>query len=366
MILGPWLKPLFTVIMGLVISALIAQVTGYPAWTVLSALWAGSVGNLSNLASTLVIFVPLSLMGLGIAIAFRAGLFNIGAEGQYWMGAIAAAWVGAMGGRWLPGLHLVVLIMAAVVAGGLYALIPGLLKAYRGAHEVITTMMLSYAAIEFGHYLIEKGPLMLPGSIPESPPIEASATLPILVPTTELSEALFFALAGIIVAAWLLFRTRMGFEIQMTGKNSKAARLAGVSVPRLTVISMMLSGMFAGLAGGLQISGVSHQLFDSFANQYGYTAIVVALLARNNPWGIIPSAFLFAALQSGAGYMQMNAYIPAQIAYVIQGTIVLMVAIDRLFDGLGQKMGWFRKNDNPPADPFPSITHAVVEEEGTL
>lgn len=354
------LKPILTVILGLTLSAIIGQFTGYPAGVVLSALWAGSVGNLANLASTLVIFVPLTLTSLGIAIAFRAGLFNIGAEGQYWMGAIAAAWVGATKGPWPPGLHLAGVLLAATMAGGLYGMIPGLLKAYRGAHEVITTMMLSYAAIEFGHYLIEKGPMMLPGSIPESPPIASSATLPILVPTTELSDALFFAVAGIAVASWLLSKTRLGFEIKLLGKNPRAARLAGASVAQLTVVSMVIAGMFAGLAGGLQISGVSHQLFDSFANQYGYTAIVVALLARNNPWGIVPSAFLFAALQSGAGYMQMNANIPAQMAYVIQGTIVFMVAVDRVFDWAWRRVRGTRFGQSPPKDSLKSVEREEV------
>ncbi|MDA8193899.1 MAG: ABC transporter permease [Thermaerobacter sp.] len=347
--LWPWFKPVVTVALALILSGLVGQLTGYPAVAVMSALWAGSVGNVSNFASTLVIFVPLVLMALGIALAFRGGLFNIGAQGQYWLGAIAAAWVGAWGGVWPPGLHLVAVLLAAVAAGGLYALVPGLLKAYRGAHEVITTMMLSYAAVEFGHYLIEKGPMMLPGSIPESPPIAASATLPILVPTTELSAGLFVALAGVGLVAWLIFRTRLGFEIAMLGKNPEATRLAGVSVRYLTVASLVIAGMLAGLAGGLQISGVSHQLFDSFANQYGYTAIVVALLARNNPWGIVPSAFLFAALQSGSGYMQMNANIPAQMAYVIQGIIVFMVAADRLFEWLGKRAQGRVPRRMPPA-----------------
>jgi len=327
-----WLKPLLTVVLGLVISGLIGQVTGYPALQVMSALWQGSVGNFYNLANTLVIFIPLVLTGLGIALAFRAGLFNIGAQGQYWMGAIAAAWIGALPGHWPWGTHLLATLLASILAGGLYGLIPGVLKAYRGAHEVITTMMLSYAAIEFGHYLIEKGPLMLPGPVPQSPPLQAAATLPILVPTTELSAGLWLALAAVVLAAWLFYRTRLGFEVTLLGKNPKAARLAGVSVARLTIISLAVGGMFAGLAGGIQIMGVTHQLFDSFADQYGYTAIVVALLARNNPWGVVPAAFLFAALQSGAGYMQMNANIPAQMAYVIQGVIVFMVAADRIFD----------------------------------
>lgn len=325
------LTPFMTVVLALLVSGLVGQMTGYPAITVWSALWVGSVGNISNLASTLVVFIPLAVTALGIAIAFRAGLFNIGAEGQYWMGAIAAAWVGTIRGHWPPGLHVVAVLGAAVVAGGLYAIVPAMLKAYRGAHEVITTMMLSYVAVDFGHYLIEKGPLMLPGNIPESPPMVSAATLPILVPTTELSTALLFAVASIFLAAWMMFGTRLGFELRILGTNPKAARLAGMSVPYLTVVSLVISGMFAGFAGGLSISGVSHQLFDSFANQYGFTAIVVALLARNNPWGVIPSAFLFAALQSGAGYMQMNANIPAQMAYVIQGIVVFMVAAEGVF-----------------------------------
>lgn len=327
-----WIRPVLTVALALAVSAVLALATGYSPVVVLAALWEGAFGNLVNLASTLVIFVPLALMGVGVALAFRAGFFNIGAEGQYWMGAIAATWLGIMGAGWPRAVHVLIVLAGAAAAGALYGLIPAVLKAYRGAHEVITTMMLSYVAVAFGHYLIEKGPLMMPGPVPESAPVAASATLPILVPTTELSWGLFFALAGVVAGAALLYRTRWGFSMQILGKNPRAARLAGLSVPMLTVGSLMVSAALAGLAGGLQIAGVSHQLFDSFANQYGYTAIVVALLARNNPWGVIPAALLFAGLQNGAGSMQMNANIPAQLAFVIQGLIVLFVATDRIFD----------------------------------
>ena len=325
-------RPVVSVVLALVVSSFIMALTHYAPLPVFSSLISGAFGNLPNFGSTLVDFIPLAVMGVGLAICFQSGLFNIGAEGQYWAGAFAATVVGVHFGSLPLILHVTFTLLAGILAGAAVAALPGVLKAYRGAHEVITTMMLSYASIEFGHYLVESGPLSQPGAIPQSYPFANSASLQPIIATTQLSSAIFIALVAIVFGAWLLYRTRLGLGIRILGKNPKAARVSGLSVAGLTVFGLTISGAFAGLAGGLQMIGVTHQLFDGFSDQFGFTAIVVALLARNNPWAVIPSAMLFAGLDSGAQAMQMTAGIPVELSYVIQGLIVFFVAADRLLD----------------------------------
>jgi ABC-type uncharacterized transport system permease subunit len=348
------IRPGLTILLALAVASLLMKLTGYDPGTVMAALWNGAFGNVYNAAGTLVLFIPLALMGVGVAIGFQGGLFNIGAQGQYWMGAIAAAWAGIHFGSLPAIIHIPLALLAGTLAGAIYAIPPALLKAYRGAHEVITTMMLSYAAADFGHWLLENGPMMQPGSIPQSPMLAPSAQLQPMVPTTTLTAGLYIAIAAIALGAFFLYRTRKGFELQMLGHNPKATRVAGVSVPSLIVVSLAVSGLFGGLAGALQTVGVYHQLLDTFNEQYGYTAIVVALLARNNPWGVIPAALLFAGLESGGGAMQMFANIPATLADVIQGLIVLFVATDRLFDWF-----WKRREASAVAPPAPPAAAEV-------
>lgn len=340
--LGGLLRPLISVVLALLASSVVMLLTHYSPLIVFGSLISGAFGNLPNFGSTLVDFIPLAVMGVGLAFCFQSGLFNIGAEGQYWVGAFAATVVGVHFAGLPLVLHVTLALLAGIVAGFVFAAIPGLLKAYRGAHEVITTMMLSYATVEFGHYLVESGPLSQPGAIPQSYPLALSAQLQPIIPTTQLSAAIFVAVLAIVFGAWLLYRTRLGLGIRILGKNPKAARVSGLSVPLLTVLGLGISGAFAGLAGGLQMVGVTHQLFDGFNDQFGFTAIVVALLARNNPWAVVPSALLFAGLYSGAQAMQMTAGIPVELSFVIQGLIVFFVAADRLLD-IAARQGWLQR-----------------------
>jgi len=341
-----FVRPIVLVLLAFLVSSLIMVATHYSPILVFSSLISGAFGNLPNFGSTLVDFIPLAVIGAGLALCFQAGLFNIGAEGQFWMGAFAASIVAVRFAAMPIVLHIALTLLAGTLVGAVYALLPGLLKAYRGAHEVITTMMMSYAAIEFGHYLVESGPLSMPGAIPQGYPFAASASLQPIIATTQLSAAIFIGLGAIVAAAWLLYRTRLGLGIQILGKNPKAARVSGLSVPVLTVLGLVISGAFAGLAGGLQMVGVTHQLFDGFSDQFGFTAIVVALLARNNPWAVIPSGLLFAALDSGAQAMQMSAGIPVELSFVIQGLIVFFVAADRLLD-VARRKNWLARLRGP-------------------
>lgn len=326
-----WATPFVAVILAVIVGALLIIGFHHNPVVAYSALFQGAFGNVQDIATTLTDSLPLMLTGLGVAFAFRAGLFNIGGEGQYWVGAIVATILGiAFPGLWAP-VHIFICIVAAMIAAGLYAaVIPGLLKAYLGAHEVITTMMLSYAMVFFGHYLVENGPMMRPGFIPESRPLAASALLPTLVPGSQLSVGIFLAPVCALAMALLLNRTTYGFGIRTVGQNPRAARYAGIRVPIYTVSALFVSGLFMGLAGSVQVMGVEHQLLDGFNSGYGFTAIVVALLGKNHPWGTLAAAILFGALSAGANTMQINAAIPVQLVNAVEGLIIFFVATEGL------------------------------------
>ncbi|MEE2717250.1 MAG: ABC transporter permease [SAR324 cluster bacterium] len=316
--------------LGFAVGGVLVAAFGHDPWLALTMMLSGAFGSSFDFATTLASSIPLALTGLAVALAFQAGLFNIGASGQFWLGAIAATWVGYS--LPLPALvHPVVALLAAMLAGALWAaVIPGLAKVHRGAHEVITTLMLTYIAVELGHFLLEKGPMMTPGFNPESPKILESAHLPTLVSGTQLSAGLLLVPLCAGVGWLLLFRTPLGFGLRMTGHNPRAARYAGVSPTAATLLALALSGAFAGLAGGILILGVEHRLHNSFDVSYGFTGIVVALLARNHPIGVIPAALLFGALDNGAQAMQIFAEIPANLTEVIKGSIIFFVAAEGL------------------------------------
>ncbi|MDI3298441.1 MAG: ABC transporter permease [Bacillota bacterium] len=305
--------------------------SGYNPLPAYAALFVGAFGTPFNIATTLAHSVPLMLTGLGVAVAFRSGLFNIGAEGQFWVGSIATTWVGYAVGGLPPALHVALALLAGAVAGALWgALVPGLLKAYTGAHEVITTMMMTYVAIQLSHFLLEGGPMQAPGYTPVSPDIRPSAFLPLLVPRTQLSAGLFIALGAAVIAWLILERTTLGYRMRAVGFNARAAAYAGIDVAATTVLALGLSGAFAGVAGAVEVLGVNHRLYDSFTAGYGFTAIVVALLAKNDPWATLGAALLFGALSTGASYMQLSAGVPSQLVDVVQGIIIFFIAADAI------------------------------------
>ena len=334
--------PLYAVITGLILGGVIMAVAKYNPFIAYAALYSGAFGNPTALGNTLAGAVPLILAGLGIAVAFRTGLFNIGAEGQYWMGAMAAVWVGYHFAKLPWILHVPLALGAAMLAGGLWGgVIPGITKAFVGAHEVITTMMLSYIAILIAHFMVEKGPMMAPGYVPQSPAVTASATLPPILPSfflnSNLSYGFVIAVAAIVIVHIVLFHTTLGYRLRAVGFNARAARYAGMSVPLYTVLALGLSGVLAGLAGGAQMLGVDFQLTDTFQSGYGYTAIVVALLARNNPIGVFFASVFFSALSTGSQVMQIDAGVSGNMTNVITGIIIFFVAADRLYGYWTQK-----------------------------
>ena len=320
--------PFVAIAIAVLIGAGVMLVTGHSPMTAYGALFSGAFGSTVNLSNTIANAIPLILSGLGVAIGFKSGLFNIGAEGQYWIGSMVSVWIGYSVHGLSPILHISLSILAGMLAAGLWAgIIPGLAKAFVGAHEVITTMMMSYIAIFLSHYMLENGPMMQPGFTPQSPVILPSATLGMLVERTQLSWGLVIALGACIIVYWLLYKTTLGYRLRAVGLNARAAKYAGINVPLHLVLALFISGMLAGLAGAVQMLGVQHRLYDSFSSGYGFTAIVVALLANNNPFGVILASIFFAALSSGGQAMQIVSGVPANLTDVISGIIIFLVAI---------------------------------------
>lgn len=290
----------------------------------------GFANGIRPLMDTLTFATPLIVAGLGVALGFRAGLFNIGGRGQMLFGASAAGWVAfSFSGMPFP-LHLIFAVVAGVIAGALWSGLAGLLKATTGANEVITTIMLNYVAYYFVYWMLStQGLLQLPGSNnPKSPGMLPSAVLPSLFgPQYSLHWGFIVAIAVTIFAWWLLNRSRLGFQFKAVGLNPNAARVAGINVPRMIVYVMLFSGAFVGLAGVFQVLGTVTTGFSAGIDAgIGFDAITVALLGRSKPWGVFAAAVLFGAFKAGGFAMQASQGISVDIVLVVQSVIVLLIA----------------------------------------
>ncbi len=306
--------------------------TGHAPGPALSALVRGSVGSGYALSSTVVRAIPLALAGLAVAVAFRAGLLNIGAEGQLLIGACVATAVGALLVT-TPGLIAVPIMLATgALAGAAWAWIAAELRKRFGVLEVISTIMLNYVAMHLTGWLV-RGPLQEPTRIyPQSTSLPVSQQLPVLIPGTRVHIGLLLAVMLAVGLWWWLRETASGFRLRAVGLNPFAAASAGrISVSRTTLAAFLLSGALAGLAGSVELTGVTYALYENFSPNYGYTAIAVALLARLNPLAVLATALLFGALEAGAGAMQRDAAVPNVVVSVVEAALILMVvAADRL------------------------------------
>jgi ABC-type uncharacterized transport system permease subunit len=316
------------VLLAFAVSAVLILLVGANPIRAYAAMLQGSVGGVAALTTTGVRMTPLLLAGLGVAISFRAGVFNIGAEGQLYLGAIGATIVALMP-LGVPGwLHVSLALLAGVVGGAIWAAIPGYFLAYRGVSEVILTLMLNFVGIYLASYLVDtqSGPLGERGaSYSQSEQIQLAARLPILVNGTSLHLGLVIGLA-LAVGLWAMIRwTPFGFRLRMIGANPIAARYAGVFVGRQIVAVMALSGGLAGLAGAVEVVGLRYRLYENFSPGYGYDAIAVALLANSNPLGVIASSAFFGALQAGANRMQQTVNIETSLVLIIQALTVIFV-----------------------------------------
>lgn len=323
--------PLVAVPAAFVIGAFLIALAGVDPLVAYQALFLGAFGNKTAVAETLIKAAPLTLTGLGVMFAFRTNTFNIGAEGQIYFGALATTVV-ALALPDLPRVILVpVLILAAAAGGGLWAAIPAYLKATRGSSEIILTIMLNYVAILFVGFLLQ-GPLQAPGTnTPISPYIPGNAQAPIIWAGTRLHASVLLTVLVAVGAYVLLWHTPIGLKMRAVGDTPGTARAVGINVTQMVVLSMAISGALAGLAGLGEITGVHQRLLSGFSPNYGNTAIAVALLGKLNPVGVVLSGIFFAALRTGSDTMQRWVSVPASLAYVLQGMVVLFVLAGEFF-----------------------------------
>ena len=333
--LQPVLVPICSILLALLVGAVVILLVGGNPLEAYWALLRGMFGSADRINASLGRSTPFIGAALAVAFAYRAGLFNIGAEGQVLMGATATAWIGTFGAlAGAPGIVVIPLILlAGALAGAAWGWIPGVLKARTGAHEVITTIMLNSIAVLFVRWMVSsQDPVVLrdtTASVPRTSPIPATARLPEIIRTDPPLHFGFFIAVGLCIVVWfILGRTTFGFEVRTLGANPHAARYAGIAVGRTTILVMAISGAFAGLAGAGEISGTSGFLSPGSFAAIGFDAIAIALLARANPFGIILTSILWGSMLSGAGLMQQDTGLSIDAVRILQALVLLFVAAD--------------------------------------
>jgi len=284
--------------------------------------------GLNGVNDTLVRATPYILAGLAVGIGFKAGLFNIGAQGQFLMGALGAVTVGVLMAEASPFIAVPLALLGGVVAGAAYGFIPGWLKANTGAHEVVVTIMLNYVALAIVSWAVT-GPLRSATASFARTDDVGSAALPFLTfGSRELHLGVLIAFIAVPIVWWVLYRTTVGFEVRTVGANPDAARYAGMRPKLLITGTMAAAGLLAGLAGAIEILGVQSNLPATYATTVGFDAITVALLGRANPFGILFGGILLGALRAGAPLMQIQAGVPIQMVDILQGVILFFLAAD--------------------------------------
>jgi len=297
--------------------------------TAYAALVKGSLLGFDPIIDTLKQAAPLVLGGLAVAIGFKAGLFNIGVQGQFVMGVLGSVAVGVALSKEPVWIAMPLAVLAGTLCGAAIGGLVGVLKAFSGAHEVVTTIMLNYIA---GNILAAfvSGPLRVPRAPAPITYSVGNASLPIFLGKTG-HIGILIAVVAAVVIWWILYRTTLGFEIRTAGANPEAARYAGMRPRRIIILTMAIAGGLGGLAGAGELLGVTHSTQTSFATSVGFDAIAVALLARSNPLAVIPAAFLFGAMRAGAGQMQIEAGTPRELVDVLQAMILLVLVILPVF-----------------------------------
>lgn len=323
---GLW-KPALAIVAAVLLSWLLLTAFGYNAVEALQSLYLASFENLRVFGTMLNRASPLLFTGIAVAIAYRGSVFNVGAEGQFLAGAIGATWAGITFAS-LPGpLLMVVMVLAGAAAGGLWAFVPGLLKARYGISEVITTIMFNYIAIQLVGYLV-RGPLRdLNQAEPQSYAIAKQGYMPYLIEGTKLHPGFLCGCIMAVIIFVVLFKSWFGYEVRAVGFNVTASKYAGINVSSTVITTMIISGALAGMGGAFEVAGGSHYLYENISGGYGYTAIAVSILANNNPIGVIFSAALFGFLTTGATAMQRAIGVSASFASIVQGIIIIFVAV---------------------------------------
>lgn len=331
------LQVVLTLVVALVMGAVVIELSGKNSVEAYQALFKSALGNKTAVANTLLAATPLIFTGLGAAVAFRAGVFNVGVEGALYVGAFAAAWVGfTLVG--LPGWALIPLaILASAIVGGLWCYFPGVLKARLDVDEIVTTIMLNYVAILLTSYLVNY-PFRVPGlSNAMSEQVAPQAQLTRLAPPSQLNAGFILAIITAFIIAFLINRTRLGYELRAVGDNPVFARWSGMPTPVVIEKVMFISGLLGGLAGAVQVLGVNYRFVAGFSPGYAFTGLAIALLARNNPIGVLIISLLFGVLRSGSSTMEIFTDVPRDLITVLEATVIFFATLEFSFTWLRRR-----------------------------
>ncbi len=333
------LLPLLAVPVAFLIGAVMLAALGANPIESYGALLQGAFGDKSGITQTLVKATPLLLVGLGVCIAFRGGVINIGGEGQIIAGALAAT-AFSIGFKDMPGWFLLPMSMIlGALAGAVWGGIPGVLKAKLGVNEILSTVMMNAIAVQLSNFLL-RGPMIDPKEVEQGTRIAQSALLPKsvwltrLVPQTLLHSGAILAVILAVVVYIFLWRTTIGYRIRAVGQNLDAAKYAGIKVPYYQALALILGGAFAGLAGSVEVMGVQHRMMENLASGYGFSGIVAALFGSLHPLGTIPASILFGGLLVGADKMQRAVQVPSSLIDTLLGLVVLFVVGSQIWSRL--------------------------------
>lgn len=343
-------RVVITIEMALIAGGIILEVSGKDALDTYRVLFEWGLGTPRARANSLLAATPLIFTGIATAIAFRAGVFNVGVEGSLYMGALGAAWVGFTFTGWSQLPLVAGAFVLAGIAGGLWGLIPGYLKARLRVDEVVSTIMLNYVAIEFTSYMVQSGPFFLPGMANAmSKTVAPQAQLPRLVTASQFNASFFVALAAVGVVMWLMQRSTFGYEARMVGDNPLFARWSGIPAAGTILRVMFLSGLIGGLAGAGQVLGVHYNFTARFSRGFGFDGITIALLGRNSPVGVLIGALLFGVLRSGGTTIEVFTDVPIDLVDIVQALIIFFVAIDLSTDWLSRRQRATAEPANAPS-----------------
>lgn len=325
--------PVIAVVLSFLIAAVLIALVDVNPLEAFKAFLFGVVGNKVNIGNVLSVATPLMLCGLGIAFAAQCSVFNIGAEGQLYIGAIFGIWVGLLFSSQPSYILIPLILIAGFIGGGIWGFIPGILKAKYSVNEIVLTVMLTEIAIQIVSW-VTRGPLLDPQSfgIPQTAMLSDAGKLPLLIKGTRLHAGIIVAVLCAGIMYLVLWKTTFGFKVRAVGFNPSASRYAGMGVVSSVSLAMLISGGLAGVAGAIEVSGVHYRLMDGISPSYGFTALIVSLLGKGHPLGVVISAILFSALQSGADAMQRKVAVPVHLALIIQALTILLVIIGEYYN----------------------------------
>jgi simple sugar transport system permease protein len=332
--LPPWVKiiiPFSAIIVSLFIAAIPILIAGGNLWKAYGSLFFGALGNRFNLLETFVKASPLILTGLAVGFAFRSKFWNIGAEGQLYAGAIMATIVGVYGTGISGPLKIIIIILLAFIAGGFWAAIPAFLKTKLKVDDVVTTLLLNYVMLHLVGALLF-GPLQQPGSSwPRSPQIAKDAFYPILIPNSRFHLGILISFIAVLVVWFINTKTLLGYQSKCVGVNIQAAKYGGIHTGKVILLTALISGGLAGLAGAGEVCAIQYNLIMDLSSGYGYTGVVIAMLGNLHPLGILLSAFFFSVIEVGSQTMSRMSGVPVYITGVIEGTSLMVMLIFLLF-----------------------------------